>query len=199
MPFTLTILATLLLYTWVLEPRGVPVAAPAAVVAGAAVLNNVWSGEWGLSRRALVPASRATALFTLPAVLLLLGAGMAIGTLHDRADFLGNLGELVPWGGAQQWLLQTIVLRETRRHLPPRASVVVAALLFAVVHAPNVFLMAMTFVGALGWCAIYLRYPNILPLAVSHAIATLAILYAFDDGITGRLRIGRAFLALGER
>ena len=196
MPFTLTILATLLLYTWVLEPRGVPVAAPAAVIGVAAVLNNIRSGEWGLSPRALIPASRATALFTLPAVLLILAAGIAIGTFHDRADFLGNLGELVPWGGAQQWLLQTIVLRETRRHLPPRASVVVAALLFALVHAPNVFLMSMTVVGALGWCAIYMRYPNIIPLALSHAIATLAILYAFDDDITGRLRIGPAYLRL---
>ena len=198
MPFTLTILATLLLYAWVLEPRGVPVAAPAAVIVVTAVLNNVRSGEWGLSPRALLPALRATALFTLPAVLGVLAAGMAIGTLHDRAAFLGNLAELVPWGGAQQWLLQTVVLREARRLLPPRASIVVAALLFALVHVPNVFLMSMTFVGALGWCAIYSRYPNIVPLGLSHAIATLALLYAFDDDLTGRLRIGQAYLRLGS-
>ena len=196
MPFTLIILATFLLYAWVLEPRGVPVAAPAAVIVVTAVLNNVRSGEWGFSPRALLPALRATALFTLPAVLGVLAAGMAIGTLHDRTAFLGNLAELVPWGGAQQWLLQTVLLREARRLLPPRTSIVVAALLFAVVHVPNVFLMAMTFVGALGWCAIYSRYPNILPLGLSHAVGTLALLYAFDDDITGRLRIGQAYLRL---
>jgi membrane protease YdiL (CAAX protease family) len=196
MPFTLTILATLLLYAWVLEPRGVPVAAPAAVIGVAALLNNVRSGEWGLSPRALLPALRATALFTLPAVLGVLAAGMTIGTLHPRAAILDNLAELVPWGGAQQWLLQTVVLREARRLLPPKASIVVAALLFALVHVPNVFLMSMTFVGALGWCAIYSRYPNIVPLGLSHAVATLALLYAFDDDITGRLRIGQAYLRL---
>src|SRR5262245_17333630 len=140
MPFTLTILATLLLYAWVLEPRGVPVTAPAAVIVLAAVVNDIRSGEWGLSPKAFLRASRATALFTIPAVLMILAAGIATGTLHDRTDFLGNLAELVPWGGAQQWLLQTVVLRETRRHLPPRASVVAAALLFALVHAPNLFL-----------------------------------------------------------
>ena len=198
MLFTLTILATFLLYAWVLEPRGVPVAAPAAVIVVTAVLNNVWSGEWGLSPRALLPGLRATALFTLPAVLGVLAAGLAIGTLHDRAASLGDLAELVPWGGAQQWLLQTVVLREARRLLPPRTSIVVAALLFAIVHVPNVFLMAMTFVGALGWCAIYSRYPNIVPLGLSHAVATLALLYAFDDDITGRLRIGQAYLRLGS-
>jgi hypothetical protein len=54
----------------------------------------------------------------------------------------------------------------------------------------------MTTIGALIWCAIYDRYPNIVPLAVSHALATLAILYAFDEAITGRLRIGASYLRL---
>ena len=49
----------------------------------------------------------------------------------------------------------------------------------------------MTGLGALAWCWIYDRYPNLLPLALSHALLTLAILYAFDDAITGRLRVGR--------
>lgn len=196
MPFTVTILATLLLYAWVLEPMGVPVALPGSVLLAATILNNVISGEWGLSPRALLPASRATTFFTLPAVLALLGVGYAIGTLHDRTDFLGNFAGLMPWGGAQQWMLQTVVLREVRRRLPPRAAIVVAAVLFALVHAPNVFLMVMTGIGALGWCAIYSRYPNFLPLGVSHALATLALLYAFDDDITGRLRIGESYLRL---
>ena len=161
-----------------------------------AVLNSVRSGEWGLSPKALLPALRATVLFTLPAVLLILAAGMVMGTLHDRADFLSHLAELVPWGGAQQWLLQTVVLREARRLLPPKAGIVVAALLFAIVHVPNVFLMSMTFVGALGWCAIYSRYPNIVPLGLSHALGTLALMYAFDDDITGRLHIGQKYLRL---
>src|SRR6187455_3423373 len=103
MPFTLTIFATILLYVWVLEPKGTPVALPGGVLLAATLLNNRVSGEWGLSPRALLPASRATALFTLPAMLAVLGVGAAIGTLHDRTDFLGNFTELFPWGAAQQW------------------------------------------------------------------------------------------------
>jgi membrane protease YdiL (CAAX protease family) len=75
-------------------------------------------------------------------------------------------------------------------------AVVVASVLFGLVHMPNTFLMLMTGIGALGWCAIYTRFPNILPLAVSHALGTLALLYAFSDDITGRLRIGQAYLGL---
>jgi len=196
MPFTVTIFATILLYAWVLEPKGTPVALPGGVLLAATILNNLVSGEWGLSPRALPQASRATALFTLPAVLAVLAVGLALGTLHDRSDFLGNFAELIPWGAAQQWMLQTVVLREVRRRLPPRAAIFVAAVLFALVHTPNVFLMLMTFIGALGWCAIYSRHRNFLPLAVSHALATLALLYAFDDDITGRLRIGESYLRL---
>jgi membrane protease YdiL (CAAX protease family) len=191
-PFTFAILGTILFYTWVLEPRGVPVMVPAAVVVGATLVSAWRSREWGLSPKALLPATRSAAMFTVPAVFILLGAGFALGTLHDRRAFLENLAALVPWGVAQQWVLQTVVFREVRR-LTPKISILIAALLFSLVHVPNVFLMAMTFIGALGWCAIYARHPNILPLGLSHAVATLAILYAFDDEITGRLRIGRAF------
>jgi len=195
MPFTLAILATILGYTWILEPRGVPVAVPAVLVVSIALLNGWRSGEWGLSPRALLPAARAAVLFTAPAVLVVLGAGMAFGTLHDRGS-VRDLAVLIPWGAAQQWVLQTVVLREARRLTSPKTSIVVASALFALVHAPNPFLMLTTFAGALGWCAIFARYANILPLGISHAIATLALLYAFDDGITGRLRIGDAYLRL---
>ena len=134
----------------------------------------------------------------MAAVLILLGAGLALGTLHDRGASLRDIALLIPWGTAQQWVLQTVVLREGRRLAAPKRSIVVAAALFAVVHAPNPLLMAATFAGALGWCAIFARHPNILPLGLSHAITTLALLYAFDDDLTGHLRIGRAYLRLAR-
>ena len=58
--------------------------------------------------------------------------------------------------------------------------------------------MVATFGGALGWCAIFARHANILPLGVSHAMTTLALLYGFDDDLTGHLRIGQAYLRLAR-
>ena len=55
----------------------------------------------------------------------------------------------------------------------------------------------MTFAGALAWCWIYDRHPNLLPLSLSHALLTLAILRAFDPARTGHLRVGMAYLGLG--
>jgi membrane protease YdiL (CAAX protease family) len=196
MPFTLAILATILSYIWILAPLGIPVAAPA----GAVVVLAAWSGlrtrTLGLSLKELIPATKAALLFTVPAVLAVLAAGFARGTLHDPGSLLERLAVLLPWGGAQQWVLQTVVLREARQRTSPVTSIVIAACLFAMLHLPNPLLTLMTFVGALAWCAIFMRRPNIVPLACSHAVATLALLCAFDDGVTGRLRIGAAYLML---
>jgi membrane protease YdiL (CAAX protease family) len=192
------VLAIIVSYTWLLDPR-LPrgfAAVPTALVAALALWRSAREGEWGLDRRALLPGLRAVALVTVPGVLVILLAGALIGTLHDRRDFLGSFGGLLVWGGAQQWVLQTLVLREAQRVTSPRRATLLAAALFASVHLPNPFLTAVTFAAALAWCAIYARYPNILPLAISHALGTLAILYAFDPAITGQLRIGDSYLRL---
>jgi membrane protease YdiL (CAAX protease family) len=195
---TAAILGIILSYVWYVAPRtphdlGV---IPIVAVAALGVWRAARTGEWGFDRRALAPAFRAASLVTIPAVVAILLAGLWLGTLHDRRDFLGSLAGGVVWGGAQQWILQTVVLREAQRATSARWGVAVAAVLFAIVHLPNPFLTAMTFAGGLAWCGIYARYPNILPLALSHGLATLAILYAFDEAITGRLRIGYSFLQL---
>ena len=197
MRFTIAILAVILSYTWFFQSRWASsfVAAPVVTVLILGVWKAALTGEWGVKVSALMPGLRAAAMFTAAIVVILLGAGAARGTLHERPDFLANLLVLIVWGGGQHWILQTVFLREAQRATSRRAGIVLGAVLFASLHLPNPFLTTVTLIGALGWCAIYDRYPNVIPLALSHAIATLAILYAFDDAITGRLRVGVAYLA----
>ena len=198
--FSAAALATLLSYTWILEPR-VPrwcAALVGGIVLSLAAAHAYRTGEWGFARKALWPGLRATALATLPGVIVLLAIGAARGTLHDRNATPIVMGSLLLWGGAQQWVLQTMVLREAQHVTSRRVGVLVAASLFSAVHLPNLFLAGMTLVGALVWCAIYDRHPNVLPLALSHALTTLAILYAFDGATTGGLRIGAAYLRLAR-
>lgn len=198
MHFTPVIVATVLVYVWFFEGRAnrAWVYFPSAIVIAFTLWHDARRGEWGFDWKALGPASRLTALWTGIAVAGIFAGGAAAGTVHDRRDFLGAFAALVLWGGAQQWVLQTTVLRECQRAAGRQAGLGIAVLLFGLLHMPNVFLTVMTTIGALIWCAIYDRYPNIVPLAVSHALATLAILYAFDQAITGRLRIGAAYLRL---
>ena len=198
MPFTLGILACILVYVWFVEPHVARsmVVVPVAAVGILAMRHDLRRGEWGFSWPVLVPGLWRALAVTLVAVLLILGAGAAVGTLHDRRDFLGSLAPLVLWGGAQQWVLQTVVLREAQRASSQRRGIVIAALLFGAVHLPNPFLVLVTACAALVWCWLYDRYPNIIPLALSHGLGTLALRYAFDEAIIGRLRIGAAYLRL---
>jgi membrane protease YdiL (CAAX protease family) len=198
MPYTSAVVASILLYTWFVEgnaPRFV-VLVPSALVVACTALHNIRHGEWGFTPQAFGSALWRALAVTFVMAVAVLAAGAMVGTLHDRRDFLGSLAPLVVWGGAQQWVLQTLVLREAQRATTARWGIVVAALLFGVVHLPNPFLAPATAVAALVWCRLYDRYPNVLPLALSHGLATLAIRYAFDDAITGRLRIGASYLRL---
>jgi membrane protease YdiL (CAAX protease family) len=198
MPFTVAILAVVSSWTWFFEQR-----APGRVVIGvglAVVALAAWHDarrrRWGFDWRALWPGLARVLIVTVPAIAIILGAGALLGTLHDRRDFLGSVASLAWWGLAQQWVLQTVVLSEAQRATSRRSGVWIAAAIFGAIHLPNPFLAAVTFAGALLWCGVYDRHPNVLPLGLSHAVGTLAVLHAFDAEITGRLRIGLSYLML---
>lgn len=200
MPFTTAIVASILGYIWLVEGQ-VPrrfVYIPGTLVVALTIWHNMRHGEWGFSRRALVSGLIRAVAVTLPLTLAILAVGAALGTLHDRRDFLGSLVPLLVWGGAQQWVLQTVVLREAQRATSRKTGIVIASLLFGAVHLPNPFLAPVTAAAALVWCWLYDRQPNVFPLALSHALGTLAILYGFDGDITGRLRIGASYLRLAR-
>jgi membrane protease YdiL (CAAX protease family) len=196
----MAIVGAVLAQAWYLEeryPREI-VFLPAALIIALTVRHDWQHREWGFAWPALLPGLIRALAGTLLICVGILAIGALLGTLHDRRDFLGSLAPLIPWGGAQQWILQTVVLREAQRATSRNAGIFIAALLFGVVHLPNPFLAPVTAGAALFWCRLYDRYPNIIPLALSHALGTLAVRYAFDDGITGRLRIGAGYLRLDQ-
>ena len=198
MTFSLAILAVVLAYTWVIDPiaPGWVTPIPVALVLGLAIWHAIRSGDWGVKPAAFLSALWRSAALTAAAALAIYVAGVRLGTWHDRGDAWTSLVLLIPWGLGQQFALHTVFLCEARATFGRSAGTVLAAVLFAALHLPNPFLSAMTFAGALAWCWIYDRHPNLLPLALSHALLTLAILCAFDEALTGHLRVGAAYLSL---
>ena len=205
MRFSVAILAVVLAYTWVIDPIAPGWVTPIPVVL--VLLLVIWhhvaerpvrpdGSTWGLTPSAFVPALWRSTLLTMLAGIAIALAGARLGMWHDRRDAAASLALLIPWGFGQQFALQTVFLREAQTAVGRPAGIVLAAVLFAALHLPNPFLTAMTFAGALAWCWIYDRYPNVLPLSLSHALLTLAILYAFDERTTGHLRVGAAYLNL---
>ena len=198
MIFSFAILAVVLAYTWVIDPiaPGWVTPIPVALVLGLAIWHAARRGDWGVKPAAFLPALWKSAAFSAAAALGIYLAGSRLGTWRDRGDAWTRLLLLIPWGLGQQFALHTVFLREAQETFRRSAGIVLAAALFAALHLPNPLLTAMTFAGALAWCWIYDRHPNLLPLALSHALLTLAILYAFDESMTGHLRVGAAYLSL---
>ena len=195
MTFSVAILAVVLVYTWVIAPIAPRWAAvvPTLLVLGLSAWRALRSGEWGVRRSAFLPALLWAAVATAVGTLAMYLAGSLLGTWRDQHDAWNRLAVLVPWGLGQQFALQTVFLRDAQAALSKSSGIWLAALLFALLHLPNPFLTAATALGALAWCWIYNRHPNLLPLAFSHAAVTLVILYAFDDTVTGGLRVGYAY------
>jgi membrane protease YdiL (CAAX protease family) len=201
-PFSLAIVAIVLSYVWIFEPvwTGAARSIPVVLVVALTIAHAIKTGEWGLDPAAFLPAFWKMLWTTVIGIVIILAIGEALGTLHDRRAVGRSLLYLTVWGGGQQFALQTVVLREARQWMPRGAAIAVAAGLFGVIHLPNPFLAPVTFAGALVWCWIYGQHPNIIPLAMSHALGTEAVRHAFDADITGRLRIGYSYLqfAMGQ-
>jgi len=196
--FTLPMLALIVGYTWVLAPltpRWAGQLVTAAVV-GLSIWRAVLTGEWGLRRSAFWPALRGAAAFTLLAVLTVYMAGSTLGSLHRREQPWQDLAFLVPWGAGQQFALQTVLLREAQSATSRGKGIALAAAVFGALHLPNPFLAPVTLVAAAAWCWIYDRHPNLVPLALSHALSTLAVLACLDQRLTGHLRVGYSYLQL---
>jgi membrane protease YdiL (CAAX protease family) len=94
------------------------------------------------------------------------------GTLRLHAHLVPLLLLYPLWGLVQQFLVQALVaanLVRVRGALGSRTAVVsVCAVLFGVVHLPDLALAVATFVLGVAFTVIYLRHRNLWPLGLYH-------------------------------
>lgn len=197
--YTLAVVGLILGHMWLAVPlfgvarwgSGVAILA----ILGLCVLGNRRSGgHWGFAREALGRGFAWALAFTVPAVLTLLLLGWEMGTLRSRDGLLPRFVLLLVWAFLQQFVLQTVILREARAAFERRAALGVAAGIFAMIHLPNPFLTVATLIAGFVWCWIYDRHPNLVPIAVSHAATSLTAAVALGPGITGGMRVGYGYL-----
>jgi hypothetical protein len=126
--------------------------------------------RWGLRSDNLREAVRAS----IP-VFVLAVAGLTALRLYRGWRGLPPTALLVMaaypvWGLIQQFLVQGLVtINLARLGLPRTPAVAISALLFGSVHLPDVKLSLLCVGAGAVWAVLFLRIPNLIPLALAHA------------------------------
>ncbi len=115
--------------------------------------------------------------------------------VHGPVGFFKRYWGYALWSFVQQLLLQDFFLRRLRLLLPSaRLAVLAAAAIFSIAHIPSPVLMLVTFFMGLAACLLFLRYRNLYPLAIAHAILGITIAITLPNSIIHNMRVGIGYL-----
>lgn len=122
--------------------------------------------------------------------LALLAAGIGAGSVRDISPRWAAINFVVYcfWGIFQQYLLNGYFFNRFGRFTAHAAAL--AALAFALAHAPNWFLMAVTAGGGYAAACAYQRYRNLYFVGLSHALLGFLIYMVVPDRVTHHLWVG---------
>jgi membrane protease YdiL (CAAX protease family) len=136
----------------------------------------------------------ATRLLVLPTVIAVIGTvvfySLTAGTL-SVAPLRRRFLLLFFWALFQQYVLQGYINRRAQLILGPGLpSIFLVGLIFGALHLPNPVLSALTLVGGMVWGAVYQRHPNIIALALSHAITSIVVAVCLPPKLVNSMRVG---------
>jgi membrane protease YdiL (CAAX protease family) len=171
-------------------------------VAAAGVLALIYASFEGFAAMGMRRENFARSLWIAGAALLLAGAAMGVAaheqTLKLPAGPLALLGTYCAyaiWACVQQFLLQGFFLLRLLRLIPSAwLAALAAALLFALAHMPSTFLVPVTFLWGLAASLLFLRYRNLYPLALAHAILGVAVAMTIPGPVDHNMRVGLGYL-----
>jgi membrane protease YdiL (CAAX protease family) len=152
--------------------------------------------EIGFTGKNFLGAFRLLLPWMIPASALLIAAGWTLGSLHysgPRSWGAIALSQfwLFLWGLMQQYALQAIVNRRAQEIWRKGwLSTMAAALIFAVLHLPNVWLTTATLAAGVLWASVYQRTPNLFALAISHSLMTSVLACSISPAVLHGMRVG---------
>lgn len=151
--------------------------------------------ELGLGTRGLIPS-----LWILAAAGALCALSVFVaakfGTLHPlyKADFT-HISGYVLWTIYQQFLVQDYFMARLLRLLSTKSlAVILAGVLFAAAHLPNLALTAATLVWGIVSCVLFRRYRNLWALGLAQGLLGLCFAVCIPDALHHHLRVGLGYL-----
>ena len=195
------ILGLIFFIIWVVEPSGLPgLDLALRAIVGALLIGSPWLHHDSFDRLGLRldnfwKAMAGLLPISLVAAGVAIGAGFFLKSIDPPRSIPVALAEYFAWATAQQFALQSVVLRRLEDMGLRGGAPLAAAAVFSLVHAPNPGLLILTFLGGLLWCSTFRRNPNLVAVALSHAILAVVIVSTLPPAATGGYRIGPPYLA----
>jgi membrane protease YdiL (CAAX protease family) len=139
-------------------------------------------------------AARFLILPTAVAVVVILAVGWTLNQSLLSAPWRNRFFLLPIWALLQQYVVNGFINRRAQLVFGKGAqSVVLVALIFGLLHLPNLPLALITFIAGLVWAATYQRHPNLLALALSHSLVSLTLALGVSSRWLDSLRVGFKF------
>jgi membrane protease YdiL (CAAX protease family) len=193
--------ALILLVIWTPRPWQRPLYCAAAVF----LVVVTWTSFESVHAMGLRTANLLRSLWLVGLALLVAGCVLLVAehmkTLHG-AEGNGGIGAFCTrywgytlWAFAQQILLQDFFLRRMLRLVSrPGLAVLLSAGVFSVAHLPNPILTLVTFVWGVIACNVFLRYRNLYPLGLTHALLGITIAVSVPGPMIRNMRVGLGYL-----
>jgi membrane protease YdiL (CAAX protease family) len=172
-------------------------------VAATFIVTAVWSSFPGLQAMGLRKTNSAARSIWLVGVALIAAAcavslASLMQTLHPPGgpvQFIERYTGYVIFAFVQQGLLQDFFLPRMLRITPgPGSAALAAAAIFSLAHLPNPILTVATFAWGLAACLFFLRYRNLYPLAIAHAILGITLAICIPGPVIRNMRVGLGYL-----
>jgi len=172
------------------------------IVAAVGLALMVWRSFDGWQAMGFRAANFLRSLWIAAAALLLAAAAIVVAArMHTLLvpgsvlAFLATYCAYAIWTGVQQFLLQGVFLLRFLRLIPrPALAALAASVLFATAHLPNPVLMPITFIWGFAACLLFLRYRNIYPLMIAHAILGITVAMTIPGPVDHNMRVGLGYL-----
>lgn len=190
---------------WIIRPPGARggllAGAPLIVALAVMILSHYARGEnprtigWRLDN--FLPAARSLLPFTLGGIIFIGITGWVLGGGGSSKWREWKWVLWLPlWALIQQYALQGFINRRAQIVFGiGYRGVLLVALVFAVLHLPNTYLVICTFIGGLVWAKTYQRFPNLFVLSLSHALLSLMSVATLPASILHALRVGIRYLS----
>lgn len=136
--------------------------------------NSSLLDYWGFTKNNFLKSFKNTGIFALICIVIFITYGIYNQFQVDKLHLLYVLILYPIWGTIQQFMVMSLVLGNLKdmvsAKIPLVILILISSLLFSAVHIPSLTLMLITFILALYYSQLFLKFRNLLPLGLFHGM-----------------------------